>query len=226
MSRIAIISILCVLFSLKTIAQLKLQGKVLDAHNMPVELATVKLETLNRISMTNDSGAFIFHLPSTVKNGDRLTLIISKDGYKATKQQVIISGSPLTIILDDSAVTKTAQIAPKRKVMDTGFFQNKAFTVQHIDTAHRRQLANKDDISSLYYLLPADKTKRITIICIKDDDEALHFATAIHDLLILNGYKNVGDISVSQFTHPATGQVIDSDATGVKIIIGHKPVDI
>ncbi len=162
------------------------------------------------------------HLPAAIKKGDRLQFRISKEGYKDSSKQTIFSDAPIVLILGSNAVAEVVKPAVHSFKLDTGLFQNKAFAVQIIDTAGARKL-DKDNLRTIFYSLSSDKSKHVSIECIKDDPEALRFATSIHDTLIVSGYKNVSDVSVVAFPKPILGQFINRDASGVKITIGHKP---
>jgi hypothetical protein len=221
MKQLSII-LLFFVFATKAFGQLKLTGKVTDSHNAPIELATIKLEGLGRIAMSNDSGYFHMNLPGSTKKGDVLVTDVSKEGYKSAVKHITISDSTVLIILDDNSPAKAIKPIVHVAKFDTTFFHNKSFAVQQADTVWQRKL-NEESLRSLFYSLPPDKSKRISIECIKNDVEALRFATSLHDTLALSGYTNVSDVAMVDFPQPIIGQFINRDASGVKITIGHKP---
>lgn len=222
MPRFALILFVFTSFVTVSSAQLSLKGKVMGDGNTPVELATVKLEGLNRIAMTNDSGYFHMHLPAGTKKGDGLAVGVSKDGYKAVLKNITVSDSLVLIILNDNSPAKAIRPVAHAVNPDTSYFQNQALIIRQADTASARELT-KENLSFLFFSLSTDKSKRISIECVKDDAEALRFATLIHDVLVQSGYANVPDVSMVAFSHPVKGQFINRDASGVKITIGHKP---
>jgi hypothetical protein len=222
MDRLAITLLIFSCFVTNAFGQLKLTGKVIDINNAPIELATIKLEGLGRIAMSNDSGYFHMNLPGSMKKGDLLVADVSKEGYKNVVRRINISDSLIVITLDDNSPAKAIKPVVHTTKFDTTFYHNRAFAVQQTDTAAPRKIEDVD-YKKLFYSLPSDKNESIRIECIKNDPEAFRFATSIHDFLVLNSYKHVSDVSVVDFSQPVIGQLINRDASGVKIIIGHKP---
>jgi hypothetical protein len=222
MNRLAITLLIFSCFVTNAFGQLKLTGKVTDINNAPIELATIKLEGLGRIAMSNDSGYFHMNLPGSMKKGDLLVADVSKEGYKNAVRSINISDTLVVIILDDNSPAKAIKPVVHTVKFDTTFYHNKSFAVQQVDTVAPRKL-NADNLKAVFYSLSSDKSKRICIECVKDDAEALRFATSLHDTLVLSGYTNVSDVAMVDFPQPVIGQFINRDASGVKITIGHKP---
>lgn len=222
MTRFALFLLLLPFLTATASGQLKLKGKIIDSHNAPIELATIKLEGLGRISMSNDSGYFHMSLPGSMKKGDALVIAVAKEGYKDVVRHAVISDSLVLIILEDNSPTQAVRPVVRAAKFDTTFFHNRSFSVQQTDTVAPRKLT-VESLRSVFYSLPSDKSKNIRIECVKNDVEALRFATSLHDTLVLSGYKNVSDVSMVDFQQPIKGQFINRDSSGTKITIGHKP---
>lgn len=74
--------ILLFIFSQTALAQLKIEGKVVEENDKAVPYASIKLANENEGIVTDSSGNFIFRIPAHKKND---TILISSVGYEPLK---------------------------------------------------------------------------------------------------------------------------------------------
>jgi hypothetical protein len=227
MNNSGFIFIAALLITFKSYGQTKITGSVSDLNDQPVELAIVKLKELNRIAMTNDSGIFHMTLPANIqnKNSDKLTVLVSKEGYKDAIKQLNVSERFIAIKLVSAKATDTIKNAPLFKhgpAVNMDYLQNAIAVKQNKWTSTRK--LDEDNAKDIMMYLP-DKNEAIGIVCIAGDQEALTFAEQIRNFLTLNGYKKVGEVIRAAIAGPVTGQFLNRDKSGVTITIGHKPAD-
>ena len=65
-----------------------------------------------------------------------------------------------------------------------------------------------------------DKNSNIDVTSVLGDPEAFQFATSIKNFLTTQGYKNVNGVNQALFSQPVVGQFLNSDSSGIKILIG------
>jgi len=105
------------LLAVKSYAQVKMTGQVADEKSHPVSYVTIEIIGTNVTATTDDLGTFVLTLPNKYKNGDNVTLRVSKSGYKiATRLTPVTSLSiPIKLINDPKSKVTSLPIQQEKK---------------------------------------------------------------------------------------------------------------
>ncbi len=202
----------------------KITGQVTDTKNNPITYATVDVIGKNSTNTTDELGRFVLSL-NDIKQGDIITLKISKEGYKTAILHSPVS--PLSIpikllrlknfkALPVTPLEPKPDAAPIQPTYVTSFGQNGGITAAQVTIGPQPRVLN---LTIQNQLLSLNKDEKIQILSVMNNAESYGFADQIEKFLKSNGYKKVTNYQ-GVWTPPTIGQTMTKDTSGTIIRIG------